>query len=380
VRKTKIVFALSVGLALAVLPARVSLAQTAQEVIVPNGASGVDTVAVSGTSAIVGSPDASPPSVSFLSQSEGTWSVAQTIKAPDIATFGFSVAMSGTLAAVGSPKLNDKGGSVGIYSDTSGTWKKVFTAKASTGEFGYSLASSNGVFVVGSPSATEGYLYVIQDVSGTWTSTKLAHPVHAKNVPKAAVVGLGTDVGVSMTTTSNDVSWILTSSPGTDGSGGVTDYFAGINEPFNLSEFIPESDVDGIAQGESDAEMIGTAGVVGVYNTGDFVQTLSPPAPETGCEFGAKLSLAQDAGGAGEDGLAVLLVSDPAATAGCPHPSTVYLFTGNTAANSPTWAAAGSITATDSAHPFGSTAVPVSTDGATGMVGAEGAVYLQPAR
>jgi hypothetical protein len=88
VRKTKIVFALSVGLALAVLPARVSLAQTAQEVIVPNGTSGIDPVAVSGTSAIVGSPVASPPSVSFLSQSDGTWSVAQTISAPDIATSG----------------------------------------------------------------------------------------------------------------------------------------------------------------------------------------------------------------------------------------------------------------------------------------------------
>ena len=58
-RKSKIVFTVSVGLALAVLPARVSLAQTAQEVIVPNGANGVDPVAVSGTSALVGSPDAS---------------------------------------------------------------------------------------------------------------------------------------------------------------------------------------------------------------------------------------------------------------------------------------------------------------------------------
>ena len=90
--------------------------------------------------------------MSFLSQSAGTWSVAQTIKAPDIASFGFSVAMNGTLAAVGSPKPNGADGNVSIYSDTSGTWKKVFTAKASTGEFGYSLASSNGVFVVGSTS------------------------------------------------------------------------------------------------------------------------------------------------------------------------------------------------------------------------------------
>jgi hypothetical protein len=95
------------------------------------------------------------------------------------------------LAAVGSPKTNGKGGNVTVYSDTAGTWTKVFTAKATTGEFGYSLAASNGVFVAGAPTAVEGYVYVIQDVSGTWTSTKLVHPVKSVETPKKAIIGFG---------------------------------------------------------------------------------------------------------------------------------------------------------------------------------------------
>ena len=250
-RKSKIVFTVSVGLALAVLPARVSLAQTAQEVIVPNGANGVDPVAVSGTSALVGSPDASPPSVSFLSQSAGTWSVAQTIKAPDIASFGFSVAMNGTLAAVGSPKPNGADGNVSIYSDTSGTWKKVFTAKEKSGEFGYSVAVSNGVVVVGAPTTIEGYVYVIQNVGGTWTSTKLAHPIKRASMPPAPMVGFGTDVAINVTTSSSSLSWIDASSPGTDGSGGATIYAASPGATtWSGPGFTPTSDVEGVAQGE----------------------------------------------------------------------------------------------------------------------------------
>jgi hypothetical protein len=172
----RIVFAVALGLIFLVVPARIASAQTAQEVIVPNGASGVDPVSVSGTSAIVGAPNASPPSVSFLSDSTGTWSVVQTITAPHVPGYGFSVSMSGSLAAVGAPNPSGKGGRVVIYSDASGNWKMAFTGKETNASFGYAVAASNGAVAVGDPGTKAkqpGEVYIYEDLGGTWTTSKL---------------------------------------------------------------------------------------------------------------------------------------------------------------------------------------------------------------
>lgn len=148
-------------------------------------------VAVSGDTILVGAYGDNDPSTDsgsayvFERQQDGTWEQTAKLLASDAAAsdcFGFSVALSGGLALVGAPNRDDPGSnSGGVYAfvrNTDGTWSqetRISPSDLADGDsFGYSVALSGSRAAIGSRcdddrGSNSGSAYVYTRSSGgTW--------------------------------------------------------------------------------------------------------------------------------------------------------------------------------------------------------------------
>ena len=160
--------------------------QQTAKLTVPGGAVGASfgqSVALSGSTIVVGSPDQTIGSNQYegaayvFSDVSGSWQQIGELTASDGAPeefVGDSVAVLGSTVLVGS-----QGYGVYVYSETSGVWQQDAQLTAGplagtgAGFFGSSLAVSDGVIVVGAPwssltASLQGAAFVFSDTSGAW--------------------------------------------------------------------------------------------------------------------------------------------------------------------------------------------------------------------
>ncbi|MGB2691825.1 MAG: hypothetical protein WBC96_04965, partial [Thermodesulfobacteriota bacterium] len=155
-------------------------------------------VSISGDWALIGEPDADPPSFTndgaahfFLRGVGGTWTPQQTFShtGNNLAeSFGFSVSILGDRAVVGDPLFGsgatNNQGAIFVYERTGGTWSAVGANpilpgdSARNDEFGASVSISGDWVIAGAPgdssgagfsTVTHGSVYFFQRVAGTWT-------------------------------------------------------------------------------------------------------------------------------------------------------------------------------------------------------------------
>ena len=137
-------------------------------------------VAISGTNAVVGAQTAGSNhgAVYFYSFDSGAWTQSGHFTDPGSSTdkFGNSVAISGTNAVVGSIDASSNHGAVFFYSLVAGVWSSSgdFTDPgSSTDNFGNSVAISGTNAVVGAigASSNHGAVYFYSLVAGVWSSS-----------------------------------------------------------------------------------------------------------------------------------------------------------------------------------------------------------------
>ncbi len=148
-------------------------------------------VAVDGSTAVVGAPchkvgsNQCQGTAYVYVGNGGTWSQQAELIASDGAAdeaFGNSVAVSGTTAVVGAP-ANFEGttrpGAAYVFVESGGTWSQQAELTASDGvagdDFGYSVAVSGSTAVAGAPfhkvgsNMNQGAAYVFVESEGTWS-------------------------------------------------------------------------------------------------------------------------------------------------------------------------------------------------------------------
>lgn len=148
-------------------------------------------VAISGTTAIVGAPYDSEKGLlagaaCIFELDGGAWTQVARLTADDAAArarFGQAVAISGNIAVVGAdgdPALGAGAGAAYVFERDGGVWTQVASLRASDGRgdsaFGRSVSVRSEVVVVGAPEAdagaqNSGAAYVFELVSGAWTET-----------------------------------------------------------------------------------------------------------------------------------------------------------------------------------------------------------------
>ncbi len=138
-------------------------------------------IALSGTTAVVGSPNAQASGTAYVFSEAGTtWSEqAELTEGPSGSAgdgFGTAIALSGSSVLVGAPGSADLTGAVYPFSFTGASWQPDATLTASNGEpgskFGVSLALSDQTALIGSSGATigQGAAYFFTSSSGaSWT-------------------------------------------------------------------------------------------------------------------------------------------------------------------------------------------------------------------
>jgi FG-GAP repeat len=149
-------------------------------------------VAISGTTIVVGAPDHKVGSSTdqgaayVFSNTSGSWKQTAELLAGDggaNAFVGTSVAVSGSTVAVGaiSGGGTSQQGAVYVFTGTSGSWPQTAELTASDGvggdQFGYGLAISGGTIVAGArdhevgTSFEQGAAYVFTNSLGSWAQT-----------------------------------------------------------------------------------------------------------------------------------------------------------------------------------------------------------------
>lgn len=136
-------------------------------------------VAIDASSALVGAPDADRDSNAdrgaayIYTQTGGTWTAVSELT-PSVSeagqSFGTSVALSGSVAAIGAPNASG-GGAVFVFRESGGTWTEDqvivrATDDTATYGFGTDLAISDGRLMVG---AASGSAFVYRDTGTTFT-------------------------------------------------------------------------------------------------------------------------------------------------------------------------------------------------------------------
>lgn len=94
--------------------------------------------------------------------------------------FGYTVAMSGNVALVGSPFAASSAGAVYVFMESGGTWtqtqKLTPSNGAQDGYFGRSLAIDGTTALIGAPAAglggAQGAVYVFSESNDTWSQTQ----------------------------------------------------------------------------------------------------------------------------------------------------------------------------------------------------------------
>ncbi len=95
------------------------------------------------------------------------------------ADFGWSVAVSGSIAVVGAPYANSYNGAAYVFSKVKGTWAQQAVLVASDGttgsldEFGWSVAISGNTVAIGAPGYNDnlGAAYVFSRSGATWAQS-----------------------------------------------------------------------------------------------------------------------------------------------------------------------------------------------------------------
>jgi hypothetical protein len=149
-------------------------------------------VAVSGTTAVVGAPyaDGYKGAAYVFTEVNGAWTDQTELLASDARTsaeFGWSVAISGSTVAIGAPGYGL--GAAYVFSDTSGTWTQQAELSQPSGvgayvlKFGNSVATSGSTVMVGADgTGSDGAVYPFSDIAGTWTpGAELTAPDGATN-------------------------------------------------------------------------------------------------------------------------------------------------------------------------------------------------------
>ena len=163
-------------------------------------------VGVSGTSAVIGVPGYAKNSgrVYVFAKTGSGWKQAAEFKGSDTVTndyFGDSVAVSGTNAMVGGDGHSKTAGRAYVFSDASGSWKQAAELKGSDtvakDGFGYTVAISGTTAISGAPdhAKNEGRAYVFTDAAGSWKQA-----AELKGSDTVANNGFGVAVGVSGST------------------------------------------------------------------------------------------------------------------------------------------------------------------------------------
>lgn len=153
-------------------------------------------VALAGTTALVGAPDSngSDGATYVFAENGGSWSLSATFSgSTNGGGFGTVVALSadaGT-ALVGAPKVNSGAGEAYIFTASGGAWIATPAASlvnpgAGNDGFGSSVALANGVALIGAPRDMQGSVtgagaaYVYTASGGVWPTTPsvtLAEPI-----------------------------------------------------------------------------------------------------------------------------------------------------------------------------------------------------------
>jgi hypothetical protein len=136
-------------------------------------------VAISGSTVVVGSPGTTSGlgSAYVFTGSGGSWSQQAEFTSPNPSgadKFGYSVETSGSLVMVGADGQNVKTGAVYVYADNAGSWSEQAELLASDGipgdQFGWSMAISGSSLVVSAVRHNaNGAIYVFTDVGGIWS-------------------------------------------------------------------------------------------------------------------------------------------------------------------------------------------------------------------
>ncbi|MGA2805980.1 MAG: FG-GAP repeat protein [Acidimicrobiales bacterium] len=141
-----------------------------------------DSVAISGTTAVVGAEDhAHDAGRAYLfSLNQAGWSQVAEVEGADTVAgddFGWSVAIGGDTVVVGAPSRAKDAGRAYVFGQTSAGWAQVAVLKG-TGTvvndgFGASVAVSGTTAVVGASGHDDyaGAAYVFTDTAGSWHET-----------------------------------------------------------------------------------------------------------------------------------------------------------------------------------------------------------------
>ncbi len=138
------------------------------------------TVAVSGTSAIVGAPDhaKSAGRAYLFTRTARGWKQVVELKGSDTASdngFGVSAAISGTTAVAGAPGFAGAAGRAYVFKKTGGAWTQASELKSvgavAKEDFGYTVAISGTTAVVGAPGLAKdaGRAYEFTNTANIWT-------------------------------------------------------------------------------------------------------------------------------------------------------------------------------------------------------------------
>ena len=137
------------------------------------------TVAVSGTTVIVGAPDHAKDSgrAYVFVDSAARWRQIAELKGSDTVSdngFGVSAALSGTAAVIGAPGYKRATGRAYVFVGSAAGWKQVAELKGSgtvgADDFGYAVAISGATLASGAPgySKNTGRLYLFGRSNGAW--------------------------------------------------------------------------------------------------------------------------------------------------------------------------------------------------------------------
>jgi hypothetical protein len=152
------------------------------------------TLAISNTSIVVGSGNASGYNVYFFHDKSGVWREVSTWRFPGIISDESSVTIAGDYALVGLGSFGQEFGRVFVFSYARGTWRQVglFTEPYARGleELGTSVAISGSRAVVGAACYQEcaGVAYEFRETKGVWSQV---------GVLSASDLGAGDYFGVS---------------------------------------------------------------------------------------------------------------------------------------------------------------------------------------
>jgi hypothetical protein len=222
--------------------------------------------------------------------------------------FGASVAISGTTAVVGAPG-HSGGGRVYVFNETGGTWTQVAELEgldtAASDSFGASVATSGSAIVVGAPDhAGGGSAYVFTEPASSWVQT-----AELQGSDTAAGDTFGASVAISGTTS-------LVGAPGHLGGGSAYVFSAPAGTWAQAAEIVGSDTISGDSFGSSVA-ISGTTAIAGApAHAGAgraYVFEL------TGGVWGQSMELAGGSGAAGDEFGASVAISGDTVAVGAPR-------------------------------------------------------------